>query len=791
MNYKLPISLLAFTFFIVNLNFAQKSQGKLELEGEKFLKKGDFAEALSYFSSMDSTTKVENPLYDYYMGLFYFYSPNDQEKGIPHLRQYLSEADSTSIENNGHHHVYYILGKLHHLNYEFVKAQELYGIFIKSIEMTPAIPEKERINLINRASREIEQCKFGVVAVQNPRHVIIESLGDSINTIYPEYAAIVSQDEKSLFFTSRRPREGSDKKDKDGQYFEDIYQATLAKGSLFETVALDTANKPGFYFNLVTDFLYTDFKRMNEKVNGEDHEGSVQLYQNDSLLLFYRDSDIWSVPLNDNEDSEPQKLDGFINSSYHEPSVFFSYDGTSLFIVSDRPGGYGGLDLYISKRDGSDKWSTPKNMGPEINTPFDEDAPYLDPDGETFYFSSKGHSSMGEYDIFRSVFKDTSWSAPVNLGYPINTPAEDIFFTMTERYNRGYYSSGDLKGQGDIDLYRITFSDERDPVAELKGFVKQGEKLIPAQSNITLSIKNSDEEISTQTDSISGDYFLLLGHGKSYEMNVNTTTFAQYSHEFTVPEQKEYFQLYQEIHHVHLFDAKGDTIGQKITVFNALGEKDSTIKLYDYDEELRSKLEKIGYKLDYEGVLTVDSEVKFYMTFDSLMTLMAEDSTILYNFPPNTRISFLSDNSMNKFEHSSYKELSQTLNEEIEARKDGKVIEVEFSDTADVIEPIAYEEIEGLFFTVQVGLYSKPVPHEVLYNLAPIHSNKTVAGNIRYAVGYYPSVERAIIGRDEIINMGIKDAFVTAYYKGKRITCMEATQIVEKFGASVLMKNID
>ena len=162
-----------------------------------------------------------------------------------------------------------------------------------------------------------------------------------------------------------------------------------------------------------------------------------------------------------------------VNSDYHEPSIFFSYDGKKLFVVSDRPGGYGGLDIYVSENIGEDQWSEPKNLGPEINTEFDEDAPYLDPDEKTLYFASKGHSSMGDFDIFRSVLEDTTWSDPANLGFPVNTPADDIYFTMTHRYNRGYYASADLNGKGDMDLYRITFSDERDPVAELIGLVKK------------------------------------------------------------------------------------------------------------------------------------------------------------------------------------------------------------------------------------------------------------------------------------------------------------------------------
>ncbi len=211
---------------------------KLQLKGDQFLKKDQYTEAIAYFSSLDSITKLNDPLYEYYMGVSYFISPNEKEKGIPHLENYLEKVDSIHMEDYGHHHIYYILGKLYHLSYSFSKAEEMYTLFATKISKTLAIPEKEKAEMILNANRSIEQCKFGRIAMNNPRHVIIESLGDSINTIYPEYAAIVSQDEKILLFTSRRPDTKGGKKDKSGQFFEDIYRADLLQNTSWTHVIL-------------------------------------------------------------------------------------------------------------------------------------------------------------------------------------------------------------------------------------------------------------------------------------------------------------------------------------------------------------------------------------------------------------------------------------------------------------------------------------------------------------------------------------------------------------------------
>jgi len=219
---------------------------------------------------------------------------------------------------------------------------------------------------------------------------------------------------------------------------------------------------------------------------------------------------------------------------------------------------------------------------------------------------------------------------------------------MTSRYNRGYYASSDLRGVGDMDLYRITFTDERDPVAELMGFVRQGEELVPAKSKITLKSLDESEVISDETDTLEGDYFLLLGHGKTYDMIVETERFAPYHRQFDIPEQKEYFQLYQEIHHVHLYDSDGNIIGQQITVYNALGETD-TSQTY-YDEETIKRLNLIKNDLGIHGMMTVLSDVKFYMSEDSLLALMRKDSTLSFDFGDNVLVSFMEDENDDKLD---------------------------------------------------------------------------------------------------------------------------------------------
>ena len=160
---------------------------------------------------------------------------------------------------------------------------------------------------------------------------------------------------------------------------------------------------------------------------------------------------------------KPEKLRRNENPNAFEPSAALSPDEQTLYLVSDRKGGHGGLDIYRYEKI-ANGWGKPENLGAVINTSFDEDGVFVGKDGKTLYFSSKGHKSMGGYDIFKSTYNSNTetWSKPENLGYPVNTGGDDIYFMIAPNGERAYYASDKNGGFGEMDIYRITFIEKGD-----------------------------------------------------------------------------------------------------------------------------------------------------------------------------------------------------------------------------------------------------------------------------------------------------------------------------------------
>jgi len=255
----------------------------------------------------------------------------------------------------------------------------------------------------------------------------------------------------------------------------------------------DTDNKPFEYIftSRKVNGIWQPAENIGAPVNSEYHDSNLALSADGQTLFIYKTDnggDIYYSNRNSNGTwSVPVPLPGIINSSFEEKSISISPDEKTLYFSSNRPGGFGGLDIYKATLNEKGEWSNVKNLGPKINTPEDDDGPFIDYDNKTLYFSSKGRKGMGGFDIYKAVYDEATmeWSEPENLGYPINTPDNDIYFVSTRDGKRAYYSSVREDGLGYDDIYMITIPEPQvaqkdpEPVEPVDPVVEEPEETEP------------------------------------------------------------------------------------------------------------------------------------------------------------------------------------------------------------------------------------------------------------------------------------------------------------------------
>lgn len=244
-----------------------------------------------------------------------------------------------------------------------------------------------------------------------------------------------------------------------------------------------------------------------------------------------------------------EKLPEGINTKSLESSASISPDKMTLYFTSTRDGGFGGEDIYIARKDSSTgKWGEVSSIGSEINTKYDETAPFIHPDGKTLYFSSKGHKSMGGFDIFKSVYDEDkgTWSLPVNVGYPINTPENDIFFVWTADGNRAYFSTHHKDSYGGEDLYMLEINQEVDDQVALvliKGEVKAFQNEVPIGAKITVVDNETQKTIGVfSSNGVTGRYTLILKPGKDYGIIVESESCLPYTANINVEDKHVYYE---------------------------------------------------------------------------------------------------------------------------------------------------------------------------------------------------------------------------------------------------------
>lgn len=456
--------------------------------------------------------------------------------------------------------IHYNLGRSLQINSEWNKAIEEYNLYLLS-----TVNDEKR----KASQKRISECNTGKELVAKPVNVKIENLGPTINTKYPEYTPLISADESELFFTSRREDTfGADVDFIDQEYFEDIYKSEKING------------------------VWTVAKNLGPPINTKTHDAGAGVSPDGHTMFVFKgdknSGDILVSKLINGAWIKPEDAGKNINTKYHESSACLSPDGNTLYFVSDKPGGLGGRDIYKSKWDDLRKeWMTAVNLGEPVNSAYDEEGVYMHPDGRTLYFSSQGHNNIGGYDIFYSKLENSAWLAPVNMGYPINTPDDDVFFEVSASGLHGYYASIKKEGFGEKDIYRVIFLGNEiteSKMSVLKGVIRNSTTKEPLAANIELIDLDKGEHIGIfSTDSKTGKYLISLPAGKNYGAIAYSKDFLFESDHFNVPDSASYKEISMDIEMKPLIE------GNNIVLTNIFFDSDK----FDLKTQSKDILERI------------------------------------------------------------------------------------------------------------------------------------------------------------------------------------------------------
>lgn len=508
---------LAVTFL-----FAQPKQTKKAASGdpklaEEHFRNGNFEGALDEYLVLIKK-EPENEKYNYRIGVCYLNTDIDKSNAIPYLEKIRNSSEEKDAK--------FLLARSYQYALRFDEA-------IKMFEEYKSEGKGSSENM-KVTDLQVQYCINAKELIKFPINVTFENLGKNINSQYPDYFPFVPGDESFLIFNTKRPESGA------YQYPDGSWGANI-------------------FFSKVKEGEFSKAKPLGRVINSQyGDEEAVGLSSSGDYLLVYFDNmqGVGDIYISKSDKSrnfkEPILLDEEINSvKGQEISASISADGNAIFFASIRPGGLGGSDIYVCRRLPSGKWSPAFNLGPEVNTAQNEDFPNISPDGNLLFFSSMGHTSMGGYDIFVAKWDENEgvFTGAKNLGYPINTPEDDMNFRLSATGKYGYLSARRKEGFGDMDIYRINFMDVDPDYTVLTGKVVSSDISKPVDSaHVFISVTNAetgDEHGTYMPNPNTGRYVIILPPGK-FKISTEIPGYQPYNETVTILDKSSYKPLIEK-----------------------------------------------------------------------------------------------------------------------------------------------------------------------------------------------------------------------------------------------------
>ena len=543
---------------------------KVTNKAEKLFQLRNYSEALAMYLELEkASAEVKNLDYKIAKCLSASKEVNDRVRSL----DYFEKIDIGTFDELPHNY-YLDIAEAYYDNEQIEQALVYYHK-----QLTLVGSDRRAKSAIEKS---IAQAMNAYSIMRIPKNVVIERLGDGINTAYTEYNPVVSADESTMAFTSLRPIES-----KTGEKVtEEIMISFNETGSWImpSKVNVQTQNNYG------TAGISADGQEMLIFI-GDQSSGSI-----------YR------IAREDNGWSRPIPLGSSVQSKYLESTASLTPDNKTIYFASNRPGGYGGMDIYKAELRKDGTWSRAENLGPTINTRANEDAPFIHPNRKLMFFTTDGHDGMGGNDIYKSELNDGKWSVPRNMGYPINTTANDNYFTLIADGTRGYFSSDRKGGLGGQDIYVMDMPEDYEtiPLTMIKGRILDAETKKPLKTKIYMIDTETKEKIDYvyHPNQRTGDYLVILPPNKSYDMIIESEGFLPYTLNIDVPNQTEFYELYQKIFlkTIKHFDV---VVGQEVQVKNAF--------YYTHEEGVQN------LRKEHEAALIEHDSIDVYELMGDLM----------------------------------------------------------------------------------------------------------------------------------------------------------------------------
>lgn len=585
MNYQFRISLkiktlftLIMFLFVLNINAQNDNKKVIELckKAKTELNAKNFDKAANY---LQKAKKVDSTFADIYViqGDMYNFTLKSSDAADSYNKAISLNPKLKPI-------LYFITAEEEMKCGRYESAQSHYNTYLdKTLPQCPLLKE------VNKA---LQICEFAIEAMKNPMEFEPINMGPNINSEYDEYLPTVVADESEIIFTVLRPRDE-------------------------KTICNFCLNEEDFYASRKENGEWQPRYPLEYPINSSYNEGA-QCISPDGHYLFFTlcDTDFgngscdlyWSKRIG-NRWSRPRNFDKPVNTKFWESQPSIAPDGKTIYFVSNRPNGEGKMDIWKTEMTEEGKFTEPENLGKVINTEENESAPFIHADGRTLFFVSDGHVGMGGRDIFYSTLTDTGWSKPVNLGYPINTAADEINLIINAAGTVAYYSSDKEGGYGGQDLYYFQL-DERlrpTPVTYIKGKVYDALTSEPLKANIELiDLTNNKTITSTTSDPTTGEFLACILTGTNVLMNVSNPYYPFYSENFQI--EQNYTELDPFLKDIPL---KRPQIGETFVLRNVFFDFDQSVlkkesyveldKLVDYLNQTKSIKIELGGHTDNQG----------------------------------------------------------------------------------------------------------------------------------------------------------------------------------------------